>query len=140
MLNLAGNPYSEVTIGDEGAKALAKMLEVCLLVSCSLLGGLPPGASRGSPPTVAHIQIFDTQANSSLQTLYINGEIPVSKLRGDDEKCTELLLSGKGYEDADAIIIASLLKVLFCFLFFLEWATPIPSPVAHPYFCLFLCR
>ena len=75
-------------------------------MSGDLLFGLPL-------PPVAHIQISDTQANSSLQTLKINGEIPVSKLRGDDEKCTELLLSGKGYEDADAIIIASLLKVLF---------------------------
>jgi Leucine-rich repeat (LRR) protein len=49
--------------------------------------------------------------NTTLKTLIINGEIPVSQLRGDDEKCTELDLNNKGYEDADAIIIASLLKV-----------------------------
>ena len=47
--------------------------------------------------------------NNSLTTLYINAEIPVGKFR--DEKTTELDLSSKGYKDADAIVIAELLKV-----------------------------
>ena len=58
-------------------------------------------------------------------TLYINGEIPVAKLRGDDEKCLELHLSNKGYYSTDAIIIASLLKVS-CFF----WGGYPPTHVA----------
>ena len=55
-------------------------------------------------------------------TLYINGKIPVAKLRGDDEKCLELNLS-EGYDSTDAIIIASLLKVS---CFFLGGLPPLP--------------
>ena len=49
--------------------------------------------------------------NKTIKTVILNGEIPVDKLRGDDEKCTELDLSHKNYQDADVIIISALLVV-----------------------------
>jgi hypothetical protein len=45
-----------------------------------------------------------------LLELTVNGKIPVASFR--DEKVTELDLENKGYEAADGIIIASLLKVV----------------------------
>ena len=57
---------------------------------------------------------LNIQINKTIKTIRIKDtDIPVDKLRGDDEKCTELDLSSKGYEDADAIIIAALLTVPF---------------------------
>ncbi len=50
-----------------------------------------------------------TKANASMQSITINGEIPVAKLR--DGQTAMLDLSSRNYKDADVIIIASLLKV-----------------------------
>ena len=75
------------------------MLQVrCLHFGC----WLPPGNYHN---------FNSTQENKTLQTLYINGEIPVAKLRGDDKKCTELNLRKKGYHNQDALVIAVLLAV-----------------------------
>ena len=100
-----------------------------MFVSFSFWYGLPS-------LLVAHIQIFDTQENSSLETLHINGEIPVSKLRGDDEKCTKLDLSQRGYQNADAIIVASLIKVRVAFFVFNLFQSGLgyPLPGSPPLF------
>ena len=55
------------------------------------------------------------QTNKTLQTLKINGEIPVHQFR--DGTTTQLDLSSRGYKVEDAIVIASLLQVLIHFFF-----------------------
>jgi hypothetical protein len=52
------------------------------------------------------------QGNLSLRSITINGEIPVAQLR--DGQTTTLDLSNRRYEVADAIIVASMLKVKPC--------------------------
>ena len=49
------------------------------------------------------------QENKTLQTIVINGEIPVGKFR--DKSVTELNLNSKGFKPADTVIVSSLLGV-----------------------------
>ena len=106
----------ENNIGDEGGKAIAKALEVspiCLsFVSFSC-------AVTPTPVTTYH-----TQDNKTLLV------IPVAKLRGDDEKCTELDLKSKGYKNEDAVVIAALLAVRVLLFF------SYPPPGNHAHFCV----
>jgi hypothetical protein len=118
-LNLYGNK-----IGDDGGKAIGKALEVSFVLVSSFvfLCGYPPHLSASVTTTSA---TRHTQVNKTLQTLPINGAIPIAKLRGD-EMCTELSLQRSGYKDPDAIVIAALLAVR-ALLFFSYSPVRLPS-------------
>ena len=76
--------------------------------------------------------------NRTMQEITINEKLSLVEFR--DEKTQELDLSGKGYKDAEAIIIGALLQVLFsslsvscCLYAFFHHSLLIPLTFCHLY-------
>lgn len=95
-LNLAGNSLAHAGHPlAEGLKDNTRLKSLNLGRNCITIAG-------------SHALVEALKINRTLTTLIVNGEIPISIFR--DKKTQDLNLSYKGYSDADAIVIASLIQ------------------------------